>query len=44
VPRCVDSIELWSVDDTGKVDRVRAFWEIPEEFREHLAANSWVQE
>jgi steroid Delta-isomerase len=43
VPRWVDSIELWRVNDAGKVDLVRAFWEIPEEIREHLALNTWVQ-
>jgi len=44
VPRWVDSIELWRVNDAGKVDLVRAFWEIPEEIREHLALNTWVQD
>ena len=41
VPVCVESIELWRVDDVGKVDLIRAFWEPPEEIREHLALDTW---
>jgi steroid delta-isomerase len=41
MPVCVDSIELWRVNDAGKVDSVRAFWEPPEEIREHLALDTW---
>jgi hypothetical protein len=44
VPRCVDSIELWRVNAAGLVDAVRAFWEPPEEIREHLALSSWEQD
>ena len=44
VPVLVESIELWRVDDAGKVDLIRAFWEPPEEIREHLALNTWEQE
>jgi hypothetical protein len=40
----LDSIELWSVNDEGLVDSVRAFWEpLPEQhLEEHLAASRWI--
>ena len=41
VPVLVESIELWRVNDAGQVDLIRAFWEPPEEIREHLALNTW---
>jgi steroid Delta-isomerase len=44
VPVLVESIELWRVDEAGKVDLIRAFWEPPEEIREHLALNTWEQD
>jgi ketosteroid isomerase-like protein len=43
VPAWVDSIELWKVNDDGLVASVRAFWEIPEPIRHHLALDSWEQ-
>jgi hypothetical protein len=43
-PAWLDSIELWSVNDEGLVDSVRAFWEPPPEQQldEHLAASTWT--
>jgi ketosteroid isomerase-like protein len=43
LPVCVESIELWRVDDTGKVDRIRAFWEPPQDpaVHDHLAVAGW---
>ena len=41
LPVLVESIELWRVDDAGKVDLIRAFWEPPEEIRAHLALDAW---
>jgi hypothetical protein len=44
VPRWVDSIELWRVNDAGLVDSVRAFWEIPAEIYDSLALSTWEQD
>jgi steroid Delta-isomerase len=43
VPVCVESIELYRVDDAGLVDSVRAFWEPPTDpaVVEHLALSQW---
>ena len=43
LPVCVESIELWRVDDTGRVDRIRAFWEPPQDpaVHDHLAVAGW---
>ena len=43
LPVCVESIELWRVNDAGLVDSVRAFWEIPTDpgVAEHLSPNQW---
>lgn len=45
VPVCVESIELWRVNDEGQVDLVRAFWEPPTDpaIYAHLALASWEQ-
>jgi len=42
-PVCVESIELYRVDDAGLVDSVRAFWEPPTDpaVVEHLALSHW---
>jgi hypothetical protein len=42
-PVCVESIELWRVDESGKVDLVRAFWEPPQDpaVYAHLALSTW---
>ena len=44
LPVCVESIELWRVDDTGRVDRIRAFWEPPQDpaVHDHLGVAGWV--
>ena len=43
MPVCVESIELWRVNEAGLVDSVRAFWEIPTDpgIAEHLSPNQW---
>lgn len=41
-PVWLDSIELWRVDDAGLVSGIRAFWDIPEEIKPHLAASTWT--
>jgi SnoaL-like domain len=43
MPVCVESIELWRVNDAGLVDSVRAFWEPPTDpsVYEHLALAEW---
>ncbi|MFO1538302.1 MAG: nuclear transport factor 2 family protein [Actinomycetota bacterium] len=43
LPVCVESIELWRVDDAGRVDRIRAFWEPPQDpaVHAHLALAGW---
>ena len=43
VPVCVESIELYRVNDAGLVDSVRAFWEPPADpaVLEHLAVTQW---
>jgi steroid delta-isomerase len=41
-PACVDSIELWRVNDDGLIDSVRAFWEPPAEIHAHLGLASWT--
>ncbi len=40
---CVDSIELYRVDDAGLVDSVRAFWEPPTDpaVVEHWSLSHW---
>ena len=45
LPVCVESIELWRVDDDGRVDLVRAFWEPPTDpaVYAHLALSGWEQ-
>lgn len=44
-PVCVESIELWRVDDAGKVDLVRAFWEPPQDpaIYSRLALADWEE-
>ena len=42
-PAWTDSMEVWAVDADGLVTSVRAFWEPPEEIREHLALSQWEQ-
>jgi len=44
VPVWLDSLELWRVDDEGRVDSVRAFWEIPAEIAQDLGATHWEGE
>jgi steroid Delta-isomerase len=43
MPVCVESIELWRVNDAGLVDSVRAFWEPPPDpaVYEHLSLTEW---
>ena len=43
MPVCVESIELYRVDDAGLVNSVRAFWEPPTDpaVVEHLALSQW---
>ena len=42
-PAWVDSMEVWSVDEDGRVTSVRAFWEPPTDpvVRRSLALNDW---
>lgn len=44
LPVCVESIELWRVDETGRVDLIRAFWEPPQDpaIHAHLAVAGWA--
>jgi hypothetical protein len=43
LPVCVESIELYRVNDVGQIDSVRAFWEPPTDpaVVEHLAIARW---
>ena len=45
LPVLVESIELWRVDDAGKVDLIRAFWAPPQDpaIHAHLALATWEQ-